>query len=370
MERKKLPTKKTDPISQTASEVARRTEAPADEDTPIDYISTGSTLLNLALTDHMDKGYPIGRMTHMAGDSGAGKTLAYLTMLAELCQNPKYDHYELYLDAAEEGMDMDVSKMFGKRLASRLRQPHHDKDGDFSSTTVWDFFRGVAKRVKAGKPFIYGLDSFDAICTEEDVALLDVLASDKKVPGSYDMGKQKLNSKMLGTMISDFKKMDSVLFIISQLRDNIGAIMPGSPKSKISGGRALLFYAHQQIWLKRIKKIKDNKYERELGNIVRASVAKNRSTGKKRDADFAIYTTYGIDDIGSCVDFLVETGVWEKDGKTTIVAPELNTNGSRNALIDLCDDSPEAMRVLRHTTAAAWKNIEDAIALKRRGKYE
>ena len=42
---------------------------------PLYFIDSGSWMLNLALTNDVDKGYPIGRVINPVGDYSTGKTL-------------------------------------------------------------------------------------------------------------------------------------------------------------------------------------------------------------------------------------------------------------------------------------------------------
>ena len=46
------------------------------------FFSTGSTLLNLAMTDNPYYGWPCGRMSNIIGDSSAGKSFLALTGLS------------------------------------------------------------------------------------------------------------------------------------------------------------------------------------------------------------------------------------------------------------------------------------------------
>jgi len=88
--------------------------------------------------------------------------------------------------------------------------------------------------------------------------------------------------------------------IISQVRENI---QPFSfEKYTRSGGKALDFYAHTVLWLATLKKIV--KKEKSVGVVVKAKTTKSKTPRPFRDCQFSIVFDYGIDNIGSNLDYL------------------------------------------------------------------
>jgi hypothetical protein len=156
--------------------------------------------------------------------------------------------------------------------------------------------------------------------------------------------------------------------LITQTRDNIGFGSKFDPKT-YSGGKALKFWATLQIWFavrSHMKKTVMGK-ERELGIVARARVKKNRIDGKDRTIDFKIYHSHGIDDIGSCVDWLVEEGHWgEVRGKITV--PEFDFEGTDDKLIQKIEEEGREEE-LRQLVGNVWITIEDACAVKRKSRY-
>lgn len=53
------------------------------ENRSIEFISTGSTLLNLSLTNHIDKGYPVGRIVNIVSDYSVGKCIKNAHVLTQ-----------------------------------------------------------------------------------------------------------------------------------------------------------------------------------------------------------------------------------------------------------------------------------------------
>ena len=88
-----------------------------------------------------------------------------------------------------------------------------------------------------------------------------------------------------------------------------------------------------------------------------------------------IYYSFGIDDIGSCVDYLIDEGHWKKaktkKGKegTGIKAKEFDFKGTREKLIQYIGDN-NMEKDLRDIVGDVWKEIEDAVKINRKKRYE
>src|SRR6186713_2266183 len=86
-------------------------------------LSTGSTLLNLGLTDDPFYGLLSGHYYFFVGDSSSGKTWLTMNILAEAAYNPRFASYRLIHDNVEDGALMDVRRFYGKQTARRLEAP-------------------------------------------------------------------------------------------------------------------------------------------------------------------------------------------------------------------------------------------------------
>lgn len=348
-------------------------------------VSTGSTLLNLACTDNPDLGFLKGSYIYYVGDSTTGKTWLTLTCFAEASKNPAFKNYRLIFDDVEGGALMDMELYFGKDVAKRIEPPARYKNGDPKfSDTVQSFYYHMADIIEKGKPFIYVLDSQDALTSDQSE---DKFKEQKKADeegkdsaGSYGDGKAKYHSEHLRQILSGIRKTKSILIIIGQTRDNLG--MGFSEKTR-AGGRALRFYANIEIWLSIAGQINKSVMgkSRTVGVRTLAQVKKNRITGKigkDRSVTIPIYQGLGIDDTGACVDFLIENEQWpeatgekvEKKAKKVIYdTGDLMIVGTREQIIQqIEEDNLEGK--LRKLTAQVWKEIEDACTPKRKRRYE
>ncbi len=338
-----------------------------------DYLSTGSTLLNLACTGKMRGGFVKGHYFFIVGDSVSGKTFLSLTCLAEASINKHFDGYRFIFDNAEDGALMNIERFFGKGVADRLEPPATDKDGNsIYSVTIEDFYFHVDDAFKAKKPFIYVLDSMDSLTSLYEGRKFDERKSAARggpaAKGDWGDGKPKINSAGIRRVLSKLGKTGSILIVISQTRDNLNA-GPFEPSKTRSGGHALRFYATLELWSSvrsRLKKTVKGK-QRQVGILSRVAVKKNRLTGQERIIDIPIYHSSGIDDLGGCVDYLVEEGYWSK-ARTLIKAKEFEIALSREALIAHIEDKG-LENELRLLVAEVWGDIEEACKVKRKSRY-
>jgi recA bacterial DNA recombination protein len=352
---------------------------PAGKLLPQDMLSTGSTLLNLACSGRPTAGFAKGQYYFLVGDSSSGKSWLSLSCLAEATFNKNYDQYRLIQDDAEGGTLMDFEKYFGKRVAARVEPPDTRNGDPVYSKTVEDFYFNLDRAFGDGRPFVYVLDSMDCLTTLADLEKFTDrrVAHDKvrkaggspeDLAGSYGTAKAKLNSNSMPSVIARLKQTGSILIIIAQTRDNIGTFT--MEKKTRSGGHALKFYACLELWSSvkgPIKKTVRGK-DRQLGIHALVRVKKNRQTGRDRRVVIPIYHSFGIDDVGGNVDYLLEEGHWKKKG-STISAPEFEFEGNREQLVAHVEEQ-DMERRLQMLVARVWNEIEEACEIPRKFRYE
>ncbi len=334
-------------------------------------IPSGSTLLNLACSDTPFGAFALGKIVTMPGSSSSGKTMSAYTVFAEMAKIREFDEYEFYHDDVEEAVEFDVSKLFAN-IVERVKAPRYDDNNSpIFSDTIQDLEANILLIAKKGKPFIYVVDSLDSLTSGEELemeyrnALKSVKSDDaaKQIKESYGTERAKITGKILRMVKKILKDMDSTLIIIQQEREKIGVTF-GS-KDTTSGGKAPFYYSTHQVWLKKVGDIKEK--DRIIGTEVEARVKKNRLTGKLRTIEYSIYNELGIDDVGSCIDFLVKEGHWKKNGRK-IKAEELDLELMRKELVDAIEEKG-LERKLQVITGRVWAQIEESIKLNRKPKY-
>jgi RecA/RadA recombinase len=338
-----------------------------------DLLSTGSTQLNLACSGRARGGIPKGIYVHVVGDSNSGKSWIVNTCLAEASINPNFDEYSIILDIPENGMFMDVAKYFGDRLLKRMKPCRGTTDEPEYSTTVEEFFDWVDARIKKGKPFIGVLDSFDALSSEAEEAEVEAGKEARQKGGqeggTYGTGRAKANSRRMRKINNGLARTGSILFIISQTRDNIGFGSQLQPKT-YAGGKALKFFCKIQLWtsIRETLKKKVRGKDRRQGILSKVKIAKNHITGREGEVEVPIYYSHGIDDTGSCIDYLVSEGYWKKS-QGNINAEDFEFKGPREKLVNLIESTEGAPRKLRNLVSNLFHEIEAECAIKRKSKY-
>lgn len=333
-----------------------------------EFISSGSTMLNLGLSDKVNGGWCTGKVANLIGDSSAGKSFLAWTMFAEICRNPIFDLYDLFYDDTEYANEFDIPYLFGSKTKKRVDCESYKSD------TIQKWYTSILKLIAKGDPFIYVLDSFDGLNSDEEKARTKKMLTKKEgteIEGSYKTEKARLASEVFRNITEALSKTSSMLLVISQTRDNIGVTF-GSKKTR-SGGKALKFYSTYEVWLAVSGAIKkeSTKIKRTVGNDIIAKVSKNKITGKQRIVSFPIYYDFGVDDITSCINFLKETDTWKK----------VTGKGWRTGIekLDGIGTLPEIIRVIenenledevKNIVQDVWLKIENGVKTERKRRYE
>jgi len=360
-------------VARIARTIQRRSKKKTTKKKKPLMIPTGSTLLNLILSDRMSGGFPVGKMTNIIGDSGAGKSILALSCLAEMAHGSKFKDFKLIYDDCEHALQFDTDKLFGEKTTERIEAPRYDEEGNpLYTRTVEQAIMNIVDTCEKGEPFIYILDSLDAISSnEEQHVMKEMIKAERegKAPkGTYAMAKAKMVSTMLRNTVEAVEKSKGHLIIISQTRDDIN---PRTFTTKTrSGGKGLKFYCTHEIWVacgKPItKEIKAKKYMIGVNAVVK--VSKNRVTGKRREMSFPIYYSYGIDDVTGCCEYLVNCGYWGKAG-TKINAKEFNISCQLKKLVIHIEDNNLELE-LKKITRKAYLEIEESLVVERKSKYK
>lgn len=337
-----------------------------------DLLSTGSTMLDMSLTGKRQGGWVKGTYNHVVGDSGAGKTWFALSAFAEASINPQFDDYQFVYNAPEGGAIMDRAGFFGRRAAERIEE--------IASATVEELYYDLNHRLDSGIPFICVVDSESALSSKgrkqqhETERKFDEGETTVKPSGSYGTDKPAYHSDHLCEVVLRLKDAGSIMIWISQTRDNIGFGSQFKPKT-YSGGHALKFYATYQIWVavRETLKVKYMNKDRQQGILAQLRVTKNRVTGRQRVTEVPIYHSHGIDDVGSCVDWLIEEGRWrvikKKGEEGLVLATDLDLKLPLDQLVKKIeqDNLEKQMKIAVQET---WQEIENAIRVDRKPRYQ
>lgn len=337
----------------------------------VDFIGSGCTNLNLAISNKGIKGgWPRGRISNIVGDGSSGKTLLALELIFWAWKNLKKitspifgkpKKLDIYYDNTESVMDFPIEEMYGEEFVKAVhweRSPHFE--------AMCRKFTKKALALKKREAMIYIIDSWDAfISVKSKKAFLDAVKSDSELKGDYDLVVQKFASRKFFPVFCDImeeNKIDVTLIIISQVRAKIG--VKYGKKQYRAGGKALDFYTHVVPWIAQIEKLKKKKKGQEKVYGIKCAVSVERSkVGKPfREAEFTILYDYGFDDISSMIDYL-----WGKKD----IKFKGETFKTRKAFIKYIEKN-NLEDELREETERIWQEVEGAFedeVKKRKKRY-
>ncbi len=342
------------------------------------YVDTGNVMLNLLLSGKADGGFQLGTVGLVVGDSKAGKTWATLELLATCANSSVYGDYALIFDDVEKGVQFNLSEKFGAKAAGRIRSPKASAKADPSpSDTVESFYFNLIGEMQRG-PVIYVVDSTDSLQAQDEVDAVDEVIekrsrdSHAKLGGTYGTAKSKAHSKYLPKVVSLADSTQSLVLLISQVRDNIGHNAMFQPKIR-SGGRGLRFYNSGEVWFSNggaiSKTVRGQKLK--VGHQCIIKSQKNRTTGFEREIEVPLLTGYGCDSVGAQLQWLLEWKFVEKvDSK---IKMEFKRGGEVTLSMDKMIAHIENNNLegaLAKYTERCWGEVDAAAKPTRKSRWE
>lgn len=253
-----------------------------------DFLDTGSYALNRVLTGDIHKGFPVGRISTLFGQSGSGKSLIAANTAALALKNNKVD--VVYIFDSEGGTLVNIFKQHNVDM-SRV---NHIPIASVEECAV-QMIKTYDMLVQARKEYLADPENNDeirAICILDSFGALaaDKLVSDavNKDKMAVDMGiSQKLkNNMMRGLMMRVVQSNATLLIINHEYQDP--AAMFASKVHNMPGGLGIQFASHVQLQCEKLLiKASDDDFMTGLekadadvgffkGNKIKFFVVKNR----------------------------------------------------------------------------------------------
>lgn len=260
------------------------------------YISTGSTLLDLALTGTRVRGggIPTGIAVEIFGDSSAGKTV----LMCEIAGAIQRCGGDVIFNDPEARLDQEFAKLFDFSISDKtIKQPD----------TIAEVFEEFITWKPEGKgPHAIIADSIAALCTENEMKPQKGSKTTDDEEGTkkgYD-GAKRANDFSIGfrRCIRMIKDKNYLMVFSNQIRDTMSTL-PFAKKTKATGGHAPKFYASLRLEITKQKVLKNEKiihgkaHKESYGILSKVDIIKSSVDKGYRSANIYIIDGYGIDDV-------------------------------------------------------------------------
>lgn len=316
-----------------------------------DWVSTGSTLLDLAIANQPNGGLPVSRIIEITGLEQSGKSLLASHIVAE---TQRKGGIGIYIDT-ESSLNTRFLKAIGvdteKMLYISMDAIEH----------VFDAIENVVNKVRQSDKDRLVTIVVDSVA---GATTLSESASDYKRDG-FATDKAIIMSKALRKITNLMARQKVLLVFTNQLRQKLDAMAFADPWTT-SGGKSLAFHSTVRIRLKTIGKIKEkdeNGNEQIVGVQVKAVVVKNRVGPPLREVTYNIYYDSGIDDNFSWLDSLKKFKIINVAGpwysyvdKSTGEIIKFQKNGN-NGFLSLLESNP-------HLKEQMYQDLCDSILTK------
>jgi len=266
------------------------------------WVSTGASMLDVAISNRPYGGLPVGRITEITGLEQSGKSLVSAHLLAE---TQKLGGIAVLIDT-ENAVSREFLEAIGVDTTKLLYVTAETVEQCFEYTET------IIEKVRVSSKDRYVtivVDSVAAASTEKEMEAdygKDGYATDKAI----------IISKAMRKITNLIGRQKITLVFTNQLRQKMNA-MPFSDPWTTSGGKAIAFHASVRLRLKSMGTIKakdGSGNERIVGIKVRCQVVKNRMGPPLRSADFDIFFDRGIDNYGAWLGSMKENAIVKQSG--------------------------------------------------------
>lgn len=264
----------------------------------LEWVSTGSTLLDLAVSNRPHGGLPVGKIVELSGLEGTGKSLICGHLIAE---TQKAGGLGVFFDS-ESAIDKRYWEAIGVQVPNVLCR---------NFTTLEELFNemelviGVTRKKHKDRLLTIFVDSVAQASIEKE------MEAEHGIDG-YNTGKSLILGKAMRKIVNLIAKQRILLVFTNQLRYNMNAGLFGD-KWITPGGKSLSFACSVRIRLANLGKLIKN--DQAIGVKAQAQVIKNRCGPNFRFAEFEIHYDSGIQDLTSWLKFMKEHGIISGDGR-------------------------------------------------------
>lgn len=308
--------------------IAYSLEEQDDPSSITEWVSTGSSILDLAISNRPNGGLPVGRISELTGLEGTGKSLISAHIVAD---TQRKGGKAIFIDT-----ENSAAPEFWKSLGVDLSK---DKLLYVQADTVESIFEIIEKsiaHIRKDNPDLLLTIIVDSVAGASTKVELE---SDHGKDG-FSTGKAIIISKAMRKITNMIGRQKVLIVFTNQLRQNLNA-GPFGEKWVVSGGKGLSYHCSVRVRLNNKGKLK--KGDAVIGNICKAVVIKNRMGPPQKIAEFDILFDSGISDYSSWLKVLKSYNLIKQSGAyykyTTSTGEEIQFQGKEFG--NLLDSKPE-----------------------------
>lgn len=283
-----------------------------------DIVSTGIMGLDIALGVG---GIKKGSIVEIYGPESGGKT----TLALQMCkQYQKLDKPVLYIDT-ERTLTKETIEGMGIK----------EKNFYLMHVDSMEQALGACKTVARSC-------TFSAIVIDSLAGLAPRAQIDGDIGDSHVGLSARIMSDAMSVLTPILDSTGCTLIVINQIRENVG-VMFGNPE-KVTGGRALKYYASMRLDVRRIESLKQG--GEVIGSRTRVKVVKNKIAAPFKEVEFDIMFGHGISEEGDILDQAVEKEVITKCSSWYLYEGNRIGQGRENAKQYLKDNPAECKKIM------------------------
>jgi recombination protein RecA len=275
-----------------------------DSDAPTivkEWVGTGSTMLDLAISNRKYGGFPVGRVSEITGLEQSGKSLL---AAHALLNTQKKGGLAVYIDT-ENAIATEYLTAIGLNLKDMLYIPLETVEDIFETVDV------IIDKVRSSdkdRLVTIVIDSIAGASTKTE------MAADFDKDG-YATAKALIISKAMRKITNLIGRERICLIITNQLRQKLNAPAFSDPWTT-PGGKGIPFHASVRLRLSSIGAIKAKREGRDeiVGSRVKAKLVKNRCGPPLRECEYEVYFDSGIDDYSSWLTVMKEHNLVSQSG--------------------------------------------------------
>jgi len=314
-------------------------------------VSTGSTLLDLAISGGRIRGggIPAGIFVEVFGPSSTGKTV----LLCEIAGGVQRKGGEIMFKDPEARLDKQFAKLFDFDV------DEVDYDTPDTVPEVFEPIRGWEPEDTENKINGIFADSLAALSTDMEMEGDD----------AYGARRAKEFSEQLRRTCRTLMRNNLLLVGSNQVRVNMNS-GPFGEKYNAPGGEALGFYSSLRLRFKYAKKIKKKKkvagktVKKVIGIETEVEVYKSSVWKPHNTATITILFDYGIDSIRDELQFIKD---YTSNNVYTLDGADLH-NSMDKSIRMVEKEGKSAIKKLRKQTIDLWEEIQQKFEQKRKPK--